>query len=103
MPGVGAFLAVLLVATSGCSRVPSIVRIDASVEAAPDRPQALLPARQFTERDHREPPRFQPCLLGSDCLALDSRPFQLCLVAAERCPQDAEIYRVPVGVPPDQQ
>jgi hypothetical protein len=46
-------------------------------------------------------PPARPCLIGtSDCRDLDSRPFAPCLLTSERCPQSAEMMRVP-QVPAD--
>jgi hypothetical protein len=36
-------------------------------------------------------PAARACLVrGIDCLALDERPFTVCLLAPERCPQEAQ-------------
>ena len=91
MRSVGACLGILLVAMCGCSRAPSPAQVASSANAAQFKPP------QFAERDYQERAGFQLCLLGIDCLALDDRPFRVCLAAAEHCPPDAEIYRVPSG------
>ncbi len=44
--------------------------------------------------DRYPPPR--PCLLDSaDCMALDPRPFEVCLLALNRCPSEAEMLPLP--------
>lgn len=110
----GTFLAVLLIAISGCSRVaieqPADAAHDNAADAFPTRhanaaeavPTRRDTAEEFLARQIAEERRpdlaaFQPCLLATDCLALDKRPFRACLTGAERCPQDAEMYRVPLG------
>lgn len=43
------------------------------------------------------------CLLDStSCLALDSRPFEPCLLTTERCPGDAHVFPAPAAIPRDQ-
>jgi len=47
----------------------------------PDRPSLLPPARV--------------CRLGSNCLSMDSHPFEFCLVSGKRCDAKlAEVMRV---------
>ena len=85
----GAACAVLLGASLGCSQRPSTPPDQERRErfAEGQRLANLLPDK--SEREHSG---AQVCLLGTNCLALDSRPFELCLIAAERCPQDARWY-----------
>ena len=95
MAGFSVFLIVLIMATSGCARLD----IDHSAKPAQDNARDAL-ARQLAELDPPERRAFRPCLLATDCLALDDRPFQVCLLGAERCPQDAELSRVPLDDQP---
>jgi hypothetical protein len=77
----GAAFAALLGASLGCSQ-------PASTPSAQEQGEATLVKAQ---RD-REQPTAQLCLLdATDCLALDSRPFEPCLIATERCPRDAQL------------
>lgn len=81
--------AALLGASLGCSERPSAPPAQERRErSAEEQRLANLLPDEF-EREHPGP---QVCLLGTNCLALDSRPFEPCLIAAERCPQDARLY-----------
>ncbi len=84
----GAAYAALLGASLGCSERPSAPPSQERRErSAEEQRLANLLPDEF-EREHSG---AQVCLLGTNCLALDSRPFELCLIAAERCPQDARL------------
>ena len=83
----GAACAALLGASLGCSQRPSAPPDQQQRSADEQRLANLLP-----DKSEREHPGAQVCLLGTNCLALDSRPFELCLIAAKRCPQDARWY-----------
>jgi hypothetical protein len=81
--------AALLIAITGCWPI----EMDPSAQEAQDEVRAAL-ARRVADLERLESSAFQPCLLGTSCLALDPRPFEVCLVGAERCPRDARFHRI---------
>jgi hypothetical protein len=92
------YLVVLLIATSGCAQSDTDQSVQATADqATADRASETLLADRLTEPGPPERAGFRPCLLATDCLTLDERPFQVCLLGAERCPQQADFHRVPAG------
>lgn len=86
-------LVALLIATSGCAQSDT----EQAEQAARDEALGRLLADRRPEPGPPQRAGFQPCLLATDCLTLDERPFEACLLGAERCPQQADFHRVPLG------
>lgn len=92
------YLVVLLIASSGCGRSDTDQSEQGTADqATADQAPEMLLADRLAEPGPPERAGFRPCLLATDCLTLDERPFQVCLLGVERCPQQAEFHRVPVG------
>jgi hypothetical protein len=90
MRNLAASSAALLIAITSCWPL----EMDPSEREAQDEVRAAVLARRVADLERLESSAFQPCLLGTSCLALDPRPFEVCLVAAERCPRDAGFHRI---------
>lgn len=61
-------------------------------ESPREPPQLLGSVTQSIASRFLQPPRvegFKACQLGTTCLTLDPRPFELCLVGTKRCAEKA--------------
>jgi len=67
-----------------------------SMQALPEPPAAnlmIIPDRSPKDAKALPPPRI--CQLGGDCMAMDTRPFELCQVSARSCGDKlAEVLQV---------
>ncbi len=83
-----AAIAAIAAALTGCTSPPAVPPADAP---PPPEVELSLPLEP--------PPVSQLCKLGTSCMDLDTRPFELCLLATEHCPKDAQLIHADGATP----
>jgi hypothetical protein len=63
------------VCLAGCTQMPPPAAV-----VAPEPPPLSPPGFFFQAPEPAEPPFARLCQLGTSCMAMDSRPFEVCLV-----------------------
>ena len=76
-------ISTLLALASGCASDPSTY--------APEAQAYLQASAQSAELQDND--RVVTCLLGTSCMELEAKPFEVCLLGAASCPSKPEVVQ----------
>jgi hypothetical protein len=80
----------LLGVASGCTSDPLTPKSAPGVPLqSPSQSQSRVQSDLAQDAD-----RVQACLLGTSCMALESKPFEFCLLGSDKCPAEREVMEV---------
>jgi hypothetical protein len=82
------FTSMLLLIAAGCSTPPAplveVLPVAVDLAAPPQLPRHITPEGEYVPR-RQEDVVGRVCQLGTSCLTMDSRPFEVCLLGAKNC------------------